>query len=253
MAQPLTQSYFKPTDFDKFIDELGLNNLSPRSRIEFVDKIRQAVEFTFITKLFRRLSEDKKIKLVELMQEADKTGNEAPVNEFLETEFPDVEGIVDEAIDKIKNDLRLSTASIADSFEQVMADLGKQIQPARPDDNPPSEANLPEHTEGATNTSGDETPTSDDREYKNETPPKPASNNADIAQTLAVEPTPPTPEPDNWPKPDQFISSSEPTPTPLSEPAGAESQRPVETNPDTQGSVDSSTGINEELDTLRNP
>lgn len=124
MAVPVFQSAIKATDFDLFLDEIGLEDLDARGRIELVDKAIQAVEYRLVTNLLDRLSTDKKIELVDLMREADKTGNEGPVNDFYAREIPDVESIVDEAIDEVKSRLRASTASMKDSFAMYMSALG---------------------------------------------------------------------------------------------------------------------------------
>lgn len=123
MATPLLTSMFKPTDFDLFLDEIGLEDLTGRSRVELIDDILQSVEYALSIKIFRRLSTEKQAQLNNLMDEADKTGNEAIVNDFLAQEFPDIESVVDEAIEKVKNDLRLSTASMKDSIARQVAEF----------------------------------------------------------------------------------------------------------------------------------
>lgn len=142
MTTPLVQSVFKPTDFDLFLDEIGLESLTGRDRIAMVDRITQILEYQLVTTIFDKLSTEKKIELVELMKRADETGNEAPVNEYLHQHLPDIEALVDEAISKVKNDLRVSTASINDSIEKHMAilemDKASAITPDKEEEfNPP--------------------------------------------------------------------------------------------------------------------
>lgn len=121
MATPILTSLIKPTDFDLFLDEIGLEDVVGRDRVALVDKFLQSVEYQLVTLIFRRLTTEKQIELIELMKEADKTENEAPVNVFLLKEIPDVETMVDEAIEKVKADLRVSTASMQESIDAQLA------------------------------------------------------------------------------------------------------------------------------------
>ncbi len=123
MPKPLTQSLFKPTDFDLFLDSIGLSKQSKEARISLIDRMQQAVEYQIVTQIFSRLTGDEKLNLIDLMKEADETENEKPVNDFLLEKIPDIEMLVDEAIDKVKNDLRIGTAGMAAAMAEDMAVL----------------------------------------------------------------------------------------------------------------------------------
>lgn len=121
MPAPLTQSVFKKVDFNSFLDELGFVNQSQAKRIQFLDKILQALDYQIVTKILSRLQDKDKLALVDLMKQANEDGNEKPVNDFLLERLPDVEALVDEAIEKIKSDLRFQTLGMKELMDEHIA------------------------------------------------------------------------------------------------------------------------------------
>lgn len=112
MAPPLTGSIFKPTDFDRYLEEIGLGDLSPEARIKLVDTLHESVQYRIVTEVLSSLSTQQKLELARLMQEANKTGEDTPVNDYLLKQIPDVEGLVDDIIEQEKRKLRPGAATL---------------------------------------------------------------------------------------------------------------------------------------------
>ncbi len=123
MAQPLTQTVFQPTDFDLFLDEVGLQDVTGKARLALVDKLRDSVHYSIVSKIAKHLDFEGQITFVNLMKEADKTGNEAPVNEFLFQKIPHIESLIEESIEEVKDKLRFSSANLQDLVDQEVAFL----------------------------------------------------------------------------------------------------------------------------------
>lgn len=243
MAAPLTQSIFQPTDFDAFLDEIGFTDLSPQSRAEMVANIASAVEYAVVRKIYRLLSNEDQIRLLEIMQEADETGNEEPVNSFLLERIPDADILAEEAVEEVKNDLRRSSVGMRMAVEQHvnMIDQMRQaeqnaaeLDPLSPDYQMPSER------------------------YKS---PLAASLEKDVAAVKKSEQTANIPVPPAPPAPVvPEVDSSTPFPWELPTPPATPAQPVTDEMPVSSDSTDhssNSTGndsldaINSELETLR--
>lgn len=123
-----TQSIFQPTDFDLFLDEVGLGEMTPEARIQLVDNLRQAISYRIVTEIYTQLSVEQKTQLVELMQKADETGDEKPVNDFLLKCIPDVEALVDDIVESEKNKLRPGAAMFQKFLEGYLATLERKVE-----------------------------------------------------------------------------------------------------------------------------
>jgi hypothetical protein len=122
MATPLTQSIFQPLDFDLFLEEIGLlGDLGAEARVALSDQITEAIEYAMITKIFHRLTPYQQGELVQLMQEADKTGNEAPVNDYLLGIIPDADILAKEAVEEVKDSFRISTNTVDREIARFVA------------------------------------------------------------------------------------------------------------------------------------
>lgn len=120
MATPILGSIFKPTDFDNFLEEIGLGDMSPEARLQLVDNMTQSVQYRIITEIFSSLSGEQKLELVRLMQEAKKTGDDNPVNDWLLQQLPDIEGMVDDIVEQEKQRLRPGAATMQKVLDEFL-------------------------------------------------------------------------------------------------------------------------------------
>lgn len=123
MATPITQSILPKVDFDSFLDEIGFSRQSPEARARVLDNLYMALDQEIVAQIIHKLSANEKVELLDLFEEADKTGTEIAVNEFLLDKVPDIQVIIEDAVLSIKNRMRMASAGMP----AVMADQIKQF------------------------------------------------------------------------------------------------------------------------------
>ena len=128
MATPITQSVFKPIDFDLFLDELGFDRQSPAMRQKLINMAVDAYREQLTLGIFSRLTSEDKMKLLDLMEEADKTGNEKLPNDFLTERIPDVQELIEQSIENVKDGLRLVTTGMKETLDEQIAMLLEKKQ-----------------------------------------------------------------------------------------------------------------------------
>lgn len=108
---------FQPTDFDLFLDEIGLADVTGDDRIDLVNIAKTSIEKEIVFTIFSRLEPFKKEQLARLMEDASVANSEQAVNDFLLIEIPDIEALVDLSIDKVKNTLRQFSTTLRQDIE----------------------------------------------------------------------------------------------------------------------------------------
>lgn len=137
MAAPLIRSLFQPTDFDTFLDEIGLADLDGNDRAQLAETMKQSVEYGIVTKIFSTLPAGEKLTLVELMKEGDASGNDIKVNDWLRKKFPEIETLVDEVIENVKNQVRKMTSTLKHDIEQDLIMVRAMSQEKKAATEPP--------------------------------------------------------------------------------------------------------------------
>lgn len=127
MATPLLQSIFTPTDFDTFLDEVGFGHMSAQARLKLVDDMSYAVQYGVMTRILTELKPEQKLRLIELMQEAKKTGDFSVPNNYVSDQFPDLEVIVDEIIERVKSQLRPGRVSLEKIMDEFFDAAEKRV------------------------------------------------------------------------------------------------------------------------------
>jgi hypothetical protein len=112
MALPLLYSIIKPTDFDKQLDEIGLQHLTGEDRIKLVDELTEAAQYTVVTRMLTTMTPEQKVKLTELMKAANKSGDHTEANQYVLEQFPDIDVLVDEVAEDLMKQLKPGPVSL---------------------------------------------------------------------------------------------------------------------------------------------
>lgn len=123
MAAPLFQHVFQPTEFDDYLEEIGLGNISPEARLQMIDEFREGVLYEIVIRGFSSLGEDEQFEYVRLMKDANKSGDYSKTNEFLYKHIPDIEAMIEEIVDDVKRRMRPGAAVLRKVSDEFLAHI----------------------------------------------------------------------------------------------------------------------------------
>lgn len=128
MAAPLFQHLLQPTKFDEYLDEIGLEHVTPEARVKMVDDLTEIVQYRIVTEAFSSLTDEEKEEYIALMQEAVKDDNYIKSNQFLYQHIPDIEAFVDEIVQEELSKLKPGAAVFRKVTEEFLFHLKKRQQ-----------------------------------------------------------------------------------------------------------------------------
>lgn len=85
------------------LDELGIKNLEPEERVQFLEKIGEALQYKLATRIMQELNPEQKDHLEKLMDEEPFDGEALRV--FFEVAFPQFDAIAKEEVAAYKHEL----------------------------------------------------------------------------------------------------------------------------------------------------
>jgi hypothetical protein len=144
MSIPLFHSAFPATEFEAFLDEIGIGaNLSPEEKEEVAYKAREIVKYNVTGLILQRMdTEEKQEELARLIEETEKSGSDIELNQFFLREIPDWEIMIDEEVQKVRRDLRDGVAKLPQYIEYAESLMASNA--------PKEEANEPAQSPNST-------------------------------------------------------------------------------------------------------
>ncbi len=120
MATPINTPIIQPTDFDQFLDELGLGILSQEERDDLAKQAREMATYAVIVKIRQAVGTDKIKEFTELMERAYETGDHTEFNQFFQRAVPNPDFLIEEAVEEVKKTIRAALRNMPKMMEKYM-------------------------------------------------------------------------------------------------------------------------------------
>ncbi len=113
------QGIIPPTDFDLFLTEIGLINLTPEARNKLVKQAQEILKYLIADKITDAIPDDQEDEFIKATDEAVKTDNRQALDNFLRQAIPDIDGLVEDALFELKDLLRQGFSNFSDKVAEL--------------------------------------------------------------------------------------------------------------------------------------